>query len=240
MESLISLKDLGKNFGDIKIFEKINLDIYKQEFVSFFGPNGCGKSSLMNIIAGIDKNFQGEIKFSGSIGYIFQDFRQSLLPWESVLENIAFPLIIKGVARKVAYKKVKDLVSETKIKLDLSAYPFMLSGGEAQMVGVLRALIIEPDVLIFDEPFSALDYINHLDMIMKIRRLYEKKRFTVLFVSHDLDEAILLGDRIVFFSSRPSRVIKELRCDLGEKRKIKDMTSEKFLKLKKKALKVIF
>jgi NitT/TauT family transport system ATP-binding protein len=219
----------------------VSLEIGKGEIVSFFGPNGCGKSTLMNIIAGIDSPDKGRVAFHDepSIGYIFQDFRESLLPWKTVLENIAFPLLSRKMSKRKAYRIARKLVLKSKIDIDLNAYPFMLSGGQAQMVGILRALTTKPGILIFDEPFSAMDYINHLDLIMKIGELHEKNRFTALFVSHDIDDAILLSDKIVVLSNKPTKILKVINCSLPKPRKIDLMTSDKFSRIKSKVLKLI-
>jgi NitT/TauT family transport system ATP-binding protein len=244
--SQLHMKEMSKYFINkdkekIKVLNEINLKINKGEFISFFGPNGCGKSTLMNIIAGIEKQDSGRIIFreEPSIGYVFQDFRQSLLPWKSVMENIALPLLIRGMPKKEAYKHVKRLVSETKIDLNIDAYPYMLSGGQAQMVSILRALIINPDILIIDEPFSALDYTNHLDMILKIRELHNKRKFTVLFVSHNIDEGILIGDKLILLSNKPTEIVETFDINLPAQRKINLMTADEFIKIKTDALKII-
>lgn len=243
----ISLKNAQKSFTRAgktdPVLNNISLDIFKGEFLTFFGPNGCGKSTLLNVIAGIESLDSGEAKINSGetdarVGYVFQDYRGNLMPWLTVAENIALPLKIRGVPQNEHRSRIISLMERFGFNIDLQAHTYTLSGGQAQLTSILRALIIEPDILIMDEPFSALDYQTNLSLYEKVLHVWETAHITTLLVSHDIDEALYLGERTVFLTKRPATITEVLECRLDGKHSLEQFGSEQFAAIKKQALKI--
>ena len=238
----ISAEQVTKRFGATQVLDDLSLDIYKGEFLTIFGPNGSGKSTLLNIIAGVEPYDSGTITIHSdsepTFGFIFQDYRGNLMPWLSVADNIAFPLRIRGVPRNERLDRVNALKDRFKFQVDLSAATYSLSGGQAQLTSILRALVIDPDILIMDEPFSALDYQTNLGLYEKLLQVWDASDVTVVLISHNIDEALYRGERTVFLSKRPARVKEILPSDLGRVKDISQITTPKFGELKKQALEI--
>lgn len=243
---LIQFQKVKKSFqsaeGTKHILADVSLDVEKGSITTLFGPNGCGKTTLMNLLIGFDNEDSGAIlgreALVGKIGTVFQDYRKTLLPWRTAAQNIALPLEFRGYSSKRINEKIEELVALTEVPFDLNQRVFTLSGGQAQLVNLLRALVIEPELLILDEPFSALDYERTLDLRQKVLTIATRLSLTVLFICHDLDEAIYLGDSVVFLSRSPTRVIKVLSVPFGEIREPKILASSEFARLKGEALSV--
>ena len=243
---MIQIRNLEKSFtspsGVHKVLDGVSFDIPASSFTTIFGPNGCGKSTLVNIIAGLDRFDGGSISCNDGIkdtlGYVFQDYRRSLLPWYSVEENILFPLCLRGIKSKEARTKLDKVLSLTGLEIDLKRPVFSLSGGQAQAVCILRSLIINPKLLILDEPFAALDYERTVALRRVISSVSKSLNLTVLFISHDLEEAIALGDQVVFLSKGPTKVVEVLPVNLPYPRSIETTTSEEFLGIKQRAVKL--
>ena len=206
------------------IFKNIILKIKKGEFISIFGPSGCGKTTLLNMISGLDKNFEGSIEAEKNVSYMFQSPR--LFPWLTAIDNIKFPIrknsnsdkIANGLIKKVGLEKFKN------------QYPDKLSGGMQRRIALARAFASNPSVLLLDEPFISLDK-KIANLLRKLLiNLWKKNKPTVIFVSHDLDEAIELADRIFFLSSLPSKILLEYKINLTRPRNI---NSKKFISLKR-------
>ena len=208
----ITIRGLKKTFGEAVVYDGFDLDIPRGRFLSIFGPNGCGKSTLINIVAGLIPADAGTILFGGKtlqetkIGYVFQNYREALFPWLRSVDNIEYPLRIAGLPKRARDEKVERLVSHLGVKIDLKRYPYELSGGQQQLVSIMRALVVEPEVLFLDEPFSALDYEMTLFMRAQLQRIFMETRTTTVLVSHDLEEAVYLADRVLLLSRRPARV----------------------------------
>jgi len=238
----ILVESVARAFGSQQVIGDLNLEIRQGEFLTFFGPNGCGKTTLLNIIAGIETADSGRISVPtgarAKIGYIFQDYRGNLMPWLTVAENIAFPLRVRGIPTHERMRRVRELRDRYEFDVDLNARTYNLSGGQAQLASTLRALIIDPDVLIMDEPFSALDYQTSLDLYGKILRVWQQAHVTVLLVSHNIDEALYLGERTVFLSRRPSHVAAVLENTLPGPKELGQLGSERFAALKAEALEI--
>ena len=245
---MLTLTNVCKSFQDadgqtVDVLKDLNLTTEAGEFITLFGPNGCGKSTLMSLIVGIEQPTSGSILYHSEqveIGYVFQDYKASLLPWKTVLENIALPLIWKGMKPKRSHERVINLVETFKLNVNLKAYPFTLSGGQAQLVSILRSLVVNPDILILDEPASALDYLNSMNLLMELQQFWVKLNFTALFISHDIEEALFLGDRLVLLSPKPTAIVDVIDINLPRPRTLDVFTDPNFVKLKRRALESLY
>jgi NitT/TauT family transport system ATP-binding protein len=213
-------------------------------FISVFGPNGCGKSTLINMVSGLAPMDAGEVLYDGQsirdakISYVFQNYRDALFPWLRAIDNLHYPLKIRGMSKADRLKRIEHLLAEFDVKIDLHAYPYTMSGGQQQTVSILRALVTEPDVLFLDEPFSALDYEMTLSMREQLQKIFMKTKTTMLLVSHDLEEAVQLADYVLLLTRRPARVAEFMQIDLPWPRTTKTTTSDRFVKLKDRCLDV--
>lgn len=240
----ITIRALKKRFGTVPVYDGFDLDIPFGEVVSVFGPNGCGKSTLINMIAGLTPHDSGEILFDGRkisetrIGYVFQNYREALFPWQRAIDNIHYPLRIEGIARKERDRRIERLVSSFDLKFDLHRYPYEMSGGQQQTVSIMRALAVEPEVLFLDEPFSALDYEMTLTMRLQLQKVLSETRTTTMFVSHDLEEAVQLGDHVLMLTRRPSRIADFIAVPFARPRPPEIVSDPGFVALKARALDV--
>jgi NitT/TauT family transport system ATP-binding protein len=228
----------------VEVLNSVSLTANRSEFIAIFGPNGCGKTTFLNIVSGLLNANEGNVQVDGKspgearIGYIFQNYGDSLLPWRTTLENIKFPLELKGKSKVDQAKIVDKYLSELEVKVPLDVFPYQLSGGQQQLIAILRALVFDPDLLLMDEPFGSLDFQTRLFMQNALLNIWSKTRNTILFVSHEIDEAIYMADRIVLFSKRPAHVVEEVHVDLPRPRTNDLFGSEPFYKLKKHILEV--
>jgi NitT/TauT family transport system ATP-binding protein len=209
-----------------------------------FGPNGCGKSTLINMVAGLIPIDAGEIRFAGKtineikFGYVFQNYREALFPWLRAIDNIEYPLKHQGVPKAERRARAERLVARLGVKIDLQRYPYELSGGQQQLISILRALIVDPEVLFLDEPFSALDYEMTLFMREQLQRLFVETRTTTVLVSHDLEEAVYLADRVLLLSRRPARVADYVAHEAPWPRTDETLSDPDFVRLKAHCLDV--
>jgi NitT/TauT family transport system ATP-binding protein len=248
----VGIRGLCKKYGEphadpesaITVLEALDLEVHDGEFVTIFGPNGCGKSTLLHILAGLIPYEHGNVQIngatpgSGKVGFVFQSFQATLFPWRRNLDNVAFPLELAGTGRRERRRQARRFMSEMGISIPEDGYPYRLSGGQQQLLSILRALIAEPKVLLMDEPFNQLDYQTRMNMHIKTLELWQRTGTTVLFVSHDIDEALLLGDRTVILSKRPARVTEILTITLPRPRDHEMLKSPEFFKLRSRALEV--
>ncbi len=201
-KSFLRLNNIQKNFGNVKVLKNISIEIEKGEIVCLVGSSGCGKTTLLNIISGIIKPSQGNIIYTGeNISYIFQEDR--LLPWYDVYHNI------KIVNKNCTHKKCMQLINGVGLKGFEGFYPDQLSGGMRQRCSIARAFNYNADLLLMDEPFKALDYNLRIEMIRKLLFLWQTMKKTIIFVTHDIDEALFTGDRIFSFSSSSAGILRE-------------------------------
>jgi NitT/TauT family transport system ATP-binding protein len=222
-----TLRD-GKQQQDLVVIDNVNFNVNEGEFVTIIGPSGCGKSTLLNIIAGLESHDGGDVVVRGhrvpSIGpdivMIFQE--DALFPWLTVLDNVAFGLKRKGISKSERYKIARQYIDLVQLGHFTDSYIHELSGGMKQRVSIARGLSINPRVLLMDEPFGALDYRTREILQQQIQEIHEKTKKTILFVTHDVREAVSLGDRVILLSHRPSKIKQQYVVDLPRPRSSED------------------
>ncbi|MCP1337869.1 ABC transporter ATP-binding protein [Futiania mangrovi] len=240
----LTIRGLRKSFGGTVVYDGFDLDLPLGSFVSVFGPNGCGKSTLINMISGLMPRDGGEVLYDGQsirdtrISYVFQNYREALFPWLRAIDNIHYPLKIKGMPKKARTARVEQLIADFGIKIDLNAYPYQLSGGQQQAVSILRALAPEPEVLFLDEPFSALDYEMTLLMREKLQAIFQKTGTTMMLVSHDLEEAVQMADHVLLLTRRPTRVAALVDNPLPRPRDAATLIGADFVALRSQCLEI--
>lgn len=213
---IVEIKNLGIIYHSIDsettALEDINLDINEQEFISVVGPSGCGKTTLLSLVSGLLKPTTGEILVEGKVpnpkddvsAYMFQ--KDNLLPWRTIEKNIYFGLEIKKKTSKERKQYALELAEKYGLKDFLKKYPNELSGGMRQRVALIRTLALKPDLLLLDEPFSALDYQTRLELCDHVFEIIKKEKKTAILITHDIYEAITMSDRIVVLSARPGKI----------------------------------
>jgi NitT/TauT family transport system ATP-binding protein len=224
----IIFRGISKKFAlnterEVAALENISFTVEEHEFVSIVGPSGCGKTTLLKIVAELVKQDSGEVVYKGiknpKAVLVFQD--QGLLPWLNVLDNICLGLELQKVSKVIREKQAKEFMKLVKLDGFEKYYPHELSGGMRQRVALARAFLTNPDILLMDEPFGSLDAQTRIIMQEELLDLWIKERKTVLFVTHDIDEAILLSDRIVVLSNRPGQIQEIISIPLGRPRNLK-------------------
>jgi NitT/TauT family transport system ATP-binding protein len=206
----------GKENQDTIAIKNINLSIEEGQFVCFVGPSGCGKTTLLNIIAGLDKPTEGEVILDGrpvsGTGpdrcMVFQE--NALFPWLKVIDNVEFGLKMKGVEKSKRHSQAMNYLEMMQLTKFAEAYTYQLSGGMKQRVAIARALVMDPEVLLMDEPFAALDSQTRDLLLVELQLIWAKTKKTIVFITHNITESICLGDKVVVFSKRPGRVKKEI------------------------------
>jgi len=240
----VTIRGLTKRFDAALIYDNFDLDIPRGELISVFGPNGCGKSTLINMIAGLIPLDTGEVLFDGKtvsdikFGYVFQNYREALFPWLRAFDNIAYPLKMMKVPPAERQARTENLVARLGIKLDLNLYPYQMSGGQQQLVSIMRALIVDPEILFLDEPFSALDYEMTLFMREQLQKLFMESGTTMVLVSHDLEEAVYLADRVLLLSRHPARVADFTPVTAPRPRTVATLSDPAFVRTKAHCLEV--
>ena len=241
----LTIQNVSKKFridkGTLSVLEDISLEIEKGEFISIVGTSGCGKSTLLKMIIGLDPPTEGHIRIDGrevvkpaiDCGMVFQEAR--LFPWLTVRENIEF-----GITRPVSGGERERLVRQHIELVGLAGFekalPKQLSGGMQQRVSIARALVNHPDILLLDEPFGALDALSRINMQNEVLKLWEHEKKTMVLVTHDIDEAVFLSDRIIVLSSRPGQIMDKIEVTLPRPR---ERSSDEFLKIRSKIFKYL-
>lgn len=227
-QPVIVIEELSAVFhngnGGLQALDRISFEIYPQEFVCVLGPSGSGKSTLLRILAGLLPPSQGRVIVEGSLltgprrdmGIVFQ--KSNLMPWRSVLENLVLPLELQVAPRQQALERAADMVELVGLQGFEQSLPRDLSGGMAQRVAIGRALIHDPNVLLLDEPFGALDALTRERMAGELLRIWQVRRKTVVMVTHSISEALFLADRVLVLSQRPGRLRLDLAVELGRPR----------------------
>ncbi|MBD2459804.1 ABC transporter ATP-binding protein [Oscillatoria sp. FACHB-1407] len=238
----IRIEGLSKSFAGQPLYDNFSLDLPNNEFISIFGPNGCGKSTLINMISGLLPFDSGQIWINDKpirrarIGYVFQNYRDSLFPWLSAFDNIAYPLKAKGISERECRDRVEKLIATFDIRLDLRRYPYSFSGGQQQLISILRALVADPEVLFLDEPFSALDFETTLFVRDKLQEIFMTAALPMLMVVHNLEEAVYLADTVLLLSKRPTRLVERVSFKAPRPRTPDTLSSPEFVEVSRHCL----
>ncbi|MEX0426139.1 ABC transporter ATP-binding protein [Nocardioides sp. DS6] len=220
--------------GEVVALDDVNLQIRDGEFVSVLGPSGCGKSTLMRIIGGLASPTSGETRIDGEpvsgpsplVGMVFQ--QPALFPWRSVLRNVTLPAEVLKLPKKAAEERGKELLETVGLGHATHLYPYELSGGMQQRAGIARALLHDPKILLMDEPFGALDALTRESMGLELLRVWESTKKTVVFVTHSVNEALFLADRVVVMAARPGRIAEVHEVALPRPRTLDLMATAEF------------
>jgi NitT/TauT family transport system ATP-binding protein len=226
MVAKLAIRGLSKWFGELEALRDLDLDVERGGFVSVVGPSGCGKTTFLRIVAGLEPATAGEVRLDGGVvrgpagdrGFVFQ--ADNLLPWRTVLANAMIGPEVAGRSGQGERRRTLDLLKLVGLEGFERYYPRQLSGGMRQRVNLARALAIDPQILLMDEPFSALDAQTREIMQTELMRIWEEGRKTVLFVTHQIDEAVFLSDRVLVFARRPGRLQESVRIDLPRPRSL--------------------
>ena len=241
--TVIDIKNLSlvfeTNDGPVHALSNIDLAVKRGEFVSFIGPSGCGKTTLMRVVADLEQPTSGSVTVNGktpeqarldrSYGYVFQ--AAALFPWRTIEDNIGLPLEIMGISKADRRERIEKNLALVNLSGFGKKYPWQLSGGMQQRASIARALSFDPDMLLMDEPFGALDEIVRDHLNEQLLKLWAATRKTVIFVTHSIPEAVFLSTKIVVMSPRPGRIHEIIDCDLGPDRPLEIRESEAFLKI---------
>ncbi|MGF6095499.1 MULTISPECIES: ABC transporter ATP-binding protein [Pseudomonas] len=245
LNPIIELEGVSKRYGDMLALDNVSLRIEKGEFVVIVGASGCGKSTTLNMIAGFDHPSEGLVKVEGrqvtevspNTGMVFQQY--ALFPWLSVLDNIAYGLKMKGMKKAERRAIAQQFVDMVGLKGFENAYPKQLSGGMKQRVTIARVLANDPAVMLFDEPFAALDAMTRQVLQEELVRIYEQSGKTIVFITHSIDEALMLSSRILIMSARPGKIAQDIVNDLPHPRNADVQLSEQYLAMKQKIWKTV-
>jgi NitT/TauT family transport system ATP-binding protein len=253
-QPIIEVRNLSKTFkskhGALTVFNALNCSIERRSFLSVIGPSGCGKSTLLKLISGLETPSGGDIRFNDRVVkgppkgmiYVFQQYTKSILPWRTVIENIEFGLQAqRSLPRKEARERCREYIDLVGLKGYEDYYPYQLSGGMQQRVCIARALICEPEVLLMDEPFSAVDAMTRAILQELVMRIWQTLPITILFVTHDVDEAVFLSTRIISLARTGGGIAEDVPIALPSPRdQIATRADPKFTELRQKLFASIF
>lgn len=233
-QNKILMKNISKTFGEMEILKDINIEVNEGELVSILGPSGSGKSTIFNILTNIISSDSGEVKINGDLSYMYQ--KDMMVPWKKVIDNIGIPLIFKGKNKKEAREEVEKHINEFGLSGFEYKYPSQLSGGMKQRANFLKTYLTSNDIMLLDEPFGALDSMTRRKMQNWLLELTKEMKSTILFITHDIEEAILLSNRIYIISKKPSIIKGEIKVNLPKNRNEDIVTSKEFIEIKKEIL----
>ena len=247
----IKIENLSKEFPQpknkikiLKVLDTISLQVEDGEFVAFFGPNGCGKTTMLNILSGIDEQTSGKILVNdknpekSKVGFVFQNYNESMLPWRTVEGNISLALEAQGINGEEKQQITEHLLKKVGLFEHRDKYFYELSGGMKQLTAICRAFAYEPELLLMDEPFSSLDYSTSRKMGLELLNIWRENKKTTLFVSHDVDEAVFLADKVVVLSHLPTKIKGIIDVKFPRPRKISILSSEDFFETRNKVLRL--
>lgn len=234
----IEATGVGKSFGALQVFKDINLSIGEREIVTVVGPSGCGKTTFLRCIDGLIPYDEGDIRINGDsvrepregVAMVFQHF--GLFPWKTVYNNVAYGLRLAGAGKAEVAEKIPDYINMVGLKGFEDVYPHQLSGGMQQRCGLARALAVEPSVLLMDEPFAAIDAQTREILQFELLRIWERRPTTMVFVTHSIEEAVLMGDRVVVLKGRPSSVHEIIEVGLDHPRSRATLAEPRFAEVR--------
>lgn len=244
----IALRGVSKKFpvkqssASLPVLDGIDLTIADGSVTALFGPNGCGKTTILNVIAGIESHDSGSVEVNGDrtdgplVGYSFQNFHEVLLPWKSALDNVAFALLATGTPRATAVERSRSFVDAHGFAFPRENYPYQLSLGQQQTVALARTLIHSPSNVLLDEPFAALDHEARFRMQDVVISVLSEKPTAVVFISHDVDEALYMSDELLLLSKRPARVIQRFPVPFERPRRHDLLASAEFATLRREVI----
>ena len=238
----ISLNNIGQIYDGKKVLSDISFDVNESEFITLIGPSGCGKSTIFKIITGLEKNYTGNViidgtdieKYQGKLAYMPQN--DLLLDWRTLYKNAVLPMEIEKTDKKTMNERIKKLLPEFKLSGEEGKYPYELSGGMKKRTALLRTFLVDSDIMLLDEPFGALDAITRSEMQQFLLEVCEKHRHTVLFITHDIDEAVYLSDRIIDLGKNPAVIKGEIKIQISKPRNTDVLLEREFLEYKKKIM----
>jgi len=236
----IRIDRLGKRYGTLEVFRDVSIDVGDREIVAIVGPSGCGKTTLLRCIDGLIPADEGEVRVDGErivepiagMAMVFQHF--GLFPWKTVHDNVAYGLRMAGVTRAEIARRVPQFIAMVGLTGFETAYPYQMSGGMQQRCGLARALAIEPRVLLMDEPFAAVDAQTREILQFELLRIWEQRPTTMIFVTHSIEEAVLMGDRVIVLKGRPSSVHETIAIDLPRPRSRDTLRLPRFAELRER------
>ena len=249
---VLELTGLSKTFrkgqARVEAFQGVDLTVSDGEFVSVLGPSGCGKSTLLHVVSGLESQTEGRIVINGEepasaaqrtpfFGYMFQ--KDLLMPWSTIIDNVSLGLVVQGVGKEEARRRAGELLDRYGLGFSAKMYPAQLSGGMRQRAALIRTLLIDRPIMLLDEPFGALDALTRSLMQEWLLSLWEQDRKTILFVTHDVEEAVFLSDRVVVMTARPGRIKLSLPIDIPRPRDYETTATTEFVHLKQQLLQSI-
>lgn len=225
----LQCREVVKYYGEKLVLDRVSFEVPAGEFLCIVGPSGCGKTTLLRILDGLVPHDSGEVLLDGrpvdgpppTMAMVFQQF--GLFPWKTVYENVAFPLVLQGLPRHVIDERVRSAIELVGLKGSERVYPAQLSGGMSQRTGLARAIAAQPDVLLMDEPFASVDAQTREVLQEELLRIWRRDRRTVIFITHSIDEAITLGQRILVLCANPGRVYRILDVPIEEPRTVQNV-----------------
>jgi NitT/TauT family transport system ATP-binding protein len=245
----LEIRGLGHRYGADDVLSGIDLTVLPGEFISLVGPSGVGKSTLLRCLSGLQRPTAGEVRYRGAllsepvpgVAVVFQDYSRSLLPWSSVIDNVALPLRSAGMSKAQSHAEARGALAEVGLgAVDPKAYPWQLSGGMQQRVAIARALVYRPSLVLMDEPFASVDAQTRADLEDLVRQLHAELGLSVVLVTHDMDEAVYMSDRVVVLNGKPATIATVLDVDLGVSRdQVATKSTPRFAELRGEIYRII-
>ena len=247
-QPVIEVRELSKSYDDRLVLDRLDIDVQRGDFVCIVGPSGAGKTTLLRCMSGLMTPSSGSVLLDGEVierppaklAFVFQDYSRSLMPWMSVVANVELPLRARGLKRAERAERAASALAAVGLDGHGAKYPWQLSGGMQQRVAIARALAYQPEALLMDEPFASVDAQTRAELENQMLRVREQFGVTIVLVTHDVDEAVYLGDEVVVLSGSPTRVRERIRIDLGSSRdQLLTKAKPRFAELRSKVLTLI-